>query len=112
VEKVINWSHNDSKARFLVKVGVAYGSDTALVKKLLLNVARENAFVLRHPAPFVRFIDFGESSLDFELHFWTHEFIRIEDIKSDMRFEIDQTFRDNQVTIPFPQRDVWMRDKG
>ncbi|MCB9302230.1 MAG: mechanosensitive ion channel [Lewinellaceae bacterium] len=112
VEKVINWSHNDNKARFLVKVGVAYGTDTALVKKLLLNVARENAFVIRHPPPFVRFTDFGESSLDFEIHFWTHEFIRIEDVKSDMRFEIDKAFRENQVTIPFPQRDVWMKGEG
>jgi len=109
VQKFVNWSHNDNKARFYINVGVAYGSDTALVKKLLLNVARSNAFVLRHPPPFVRFVDFGNSSLDFELHFWSHEFIRIEDVKSDIRFEIDQAFRDNGVTIPFPQRDVWMR---
>lgn len=112
IEKVINWSHFDNKARFFVKVGVAYGSDTALVKKILLNVARENAFVLRHPAPFVRFTDFGDSSLDFQVHFWSHELIRIEDVKSDMRFEIDQAFRQNGVTIPFPQRDVWMRGEG
>ncbi len=109
IEKVVNWSHNDNKARFFVKVGVAYGSDTELVKKILLNVARENAFVLRHPAPFVRFVDFGDSSLDFQIHFWSHEFLRIEDVKSDIRFEIDQAFRKNDVTIPFPQRDVWMR---
>ena len=109
IEKVVNWSHNDNKARFFVQVGVAYGSDTELVKKILLNVARENAFVLRHPPPFVRFVDFGDSSLDFQIHFWSHEFIRIEDVKSDMRFEIDRLFRENKVTIPFPQRDVWMR---
>ncbi|MCO6481022.1 MAG: mechanosensitive ion channel [Phaeodactylibacter sp.] len=109
VEKVINWSHFDNKARFHVTVGVAYGSDTELVKKILLNVARENAFVLRHPPPFVRFINFGDSSLDFQIHFWSHEFLRIEDVKSDIRFEIDRAFRENGVTIPFPQRDVWMR---
>ncbi|MCB0589623.1 MAG: mechanosensitive ion channel [Phaeodactylibacter sp.] len=109
IEKVVNWSHNDNKARFFVQVGVAYGSDTELVKKILLNVARENAFVLRHPPPFVRFVDFGDSSLDFQIHFWSHEFIRIEDVKSDIRFEIDKNFRENGVTIPFPQRDVWMK---
>jgi len=109
VQKFVNWSHNDNKARFYITVGVAYGSDTELVKNLLLNVARGNAFVLRHPPPFVRFVDFGNSSLDFELHFWSHEFIRIENIKSDMRFDIDRVFRENNVTIPFPQRDVWMR---
>lgn len=112
VEKVINWSHNDDKARFSVKVGVAYGSDTALVKKLLLEVARETPSVLRDPAPFVRFTDFGESSLDFELHFWSRDLIPIENIKSDMRFEIDRAFRENQISIPFPQRDVWMRGAG
>lgn len=109
VQQFTNWSHNDNKARFYVKVGVAYGSDTELVKKILLDTARSNAEVIRHPAPFVRFMDFGNSSLDFELHFWSHEFIRIEDVKSDIRFEIDRAFREQGVTIPFPQRDVWMR---
>lgn len=109
VQHFVNWSHNDNKARFYIKIGVAYGSDTELVKQLLLDIARSNAEVIRHPAPFVRFVDFGNSSLDFELHFWSHEFIRIEDVKSDMRFKIDQAFRENGVTIPFPQRDVWMK---
>jgi small-conductance mechanosensitive channel len=112
VQHFVNWSHNDNKARFYIKVGVAYGSDTELVKQLLLDIARSNAEVIRHPAPFVRFVDFGDSSLDFELHFWSHEFIRIEDVKSDMRFKIDQAFRENGVTIPFPQRDVWMKGGG
>jgi small-conductance mechanosensitive channel len=112
VENVINWSHGDRKARFTVEVGVAYGSDTALVKKLLLEAARENAHVLRHPPPFVRFTDFGDSSLDFELHFWSQELMPIENVKSDLRFAIDQAFREHGVTIPFPQRDVWMRGGG
>ena len=109
VQHFVNWSHNDNKARFHIKVGVAYGSDTERVKQLLLDIARSNADVIRHPAPFVRFVDFGNSSLDFELHFWSHEFIRIEDVKSEMRFNIDKAFRENNVTIPFPQRDVWMK---
>ncbi|MEZ4995904.1 MAG: mechanosensitive ion channel [Saprospiraceae bacterium] len=108
-DMVTNWSHDEDKARFKVTVGVAYGSDTALVKKLLLQVAQEHPKAMKRPAPFVRFVNFGDSSLDFELQFWTKEFIRIEDVKSDMRFEIDRLFRENKVTIPFPQRDVWMR---
>jgi len=111
VDNVINWSHYDSKARFHIAIGVAYGSDTAKVKKLLLEVARENIYVLKRPGPFIRFKNFGDSSLDFELHFWTRNFIVIEDIKSDMRFEIDRLFRENEVEIPFPQRDVWSRTK-
>jgi small-conductance mechanosensitive channel len=108
-EKVINWSHFDNKARFKVSVGVAYGSDTQLVKKLLLQAAKEHEKVLEYPIPFVRFIAFGDSSLDFELHFYSRDLMPIEDTLSDLHFRIDQLFRENSVTIPFPQRDVWMR---
>lgn len=112
VEKVINWSHYDNKARFVISVGVAYGSDTDKVKRILVGIAKENGFVLKHPSPFVRFVNFGDSALDFELHFWSQEFVRIEDIKSDMRFEIDRLFREESVEIPFPQRDVWFKNAG
>ncbi|MEM1324881.1 MAG: mechanosensitive ion channel domain-containing protein [Bacteroidota bacterium] len=110
-DKVINWSHFDNKARFVIKVGVAYGSDTELVKKLLLAIAEENDYVMKFPDPFVRFVDFGASSLDFELHIWSQALKTIEDIKSDLRFKIDAAFREHGVEIPFPQRDVWMRTK-
>ena len=108
-DNVINWSHYDAKARFTINVGVAYGSDTELVKKILLKVAEGNIYVKKHPTPFVRFTNFGDSSLDFELLFYSRNFIVIEDIKSDLRFEIDKAFRENDISIPFPQRDVWMR---
>jgi len=75
------------------------------------RVAKESIYVLDFPAPMVRFINFGDSSLDFELHFWSRNFVVIEDIKSDIRFNIDQAFREKGITIPFPQRDIWMRDK-
>lgn len=109
VDNVINWSHNDEKVRFIVGIGVAYGSDTQLVKELLLQVARENPYILKFPAPTIRFVNFGDSSLDFELLFWSRNLMIIEDIKSDMRFEIDRLFRENNVEIPFPQRDVHFR---
>lgn len=108
-DSVINWSHQDDRARFTLSVGVAYGSDTALVKKILLQVAKDNVYVLNKPLPMVRFVGFGDSSLDFHLLIWSRNFIVIEDIKSDLRFEIDQQFRENDVVIPFPQRDVWMK---
>ncbi len=107
-DNVVNWSHNDEKkVRFQIAVGVAYGSDTELVKKTLLKVADENPDVLQRPASFVRFVDFADSSLNFELHFWSRNFIRIEDVKSDLRFQIDADFRKNGIEIPFPQRVVW-----
>ena len=110
VDQVVNWSHFDDKARFNVLVGVAYGSDTEKVKDLLLQVAKENAFVLDHPSPSVFFEGFGDSSLNFKLHFWSRNFMFIERVKSDIRFEIDRVFRVNEVTIPFPQRDLWFKN--
>ena len=110
VDNVVNWSHNDKNARFYVAVGVAYGSDTELVRELLTKVAREHDRVHTFPAPFVRFKEFGDSSLNVEMHFWSSEHIPIEDVKSDLRFTIDQAFRENNVSIPFPQRDVWFRN--
>lgn len=109
VNNVINWSHYDDKVRFKVTTGVAYGTDTALVKQILLETAREHSSILKRPAALVRFTDFGNSSLDFELLFFSKRFKIIEDIKSDLRFEIDRKFREASIEIPFPQRDVWMR---
>ena len=103
---VINWSHIEKKTRFKVDVGVAYGSDVQLVKRLLLECATDHKLVFTNPAPFVRFTDFSDSSLCFQLLFYTNETFRVEDIKSDLRFRIDNAFRQNGVRIPFPQRDV------
>ena len=108
-DNVINWSHLDEKVRFQINVGVAYGSNTKLVKEILLKVVGEHPEIVEHPNPFVRFTNFGNSSLDFEVHFFSRNFIRIEDVKSDLRFEIDHAFRENNVEIPFPQRVVWMK---
>ena len=105
-ENLINWSSNQNVTRFIVKVGVAYGSDVELVKKLLIECAWKHNRIKTNPAPFVRFKDFGESSLDFELLFWSNYLFPIEDVKSDLRFMIDAEFRKNNIVIPFPQRDI------
>lgn len=109
-DNVINWSHMSKKTRFSVKVGVAYGSDVELVRKVLLNCAMEHKDISRNPEPFVRFTDFGNSSLDFELFFWTTNSFWVENIKSDVRFKINKAFIDNNIRIPFPQRDVHIID--
>ncbi len=108
-ENVVNWSHVERKARFHVGVGVAYGSDTALVREILMQVADEHPRILKTPTPIVRFLDFGSSSLDFEIIFFSRDLLRIEDVKSDVRFAIDTAFRARKVEIPFPQRDLWIR---
>jgi len=109
VDEVVNWSTFDDKARFQMDVGVAYGSDTEKVRDILISVAKENAFVLDQPSPTVNFVDFGDSSLDFTLHFWSRNFMFIERIKSDLRLEVDRAFREEKITIPFPQRDLWVQ---
>ena len=108
-ERVINWSHNDYRTRFNVPVGVAYGSDTALVRKVLLECARECEGITNTPAPFVRFESFGDSCLDFKLYFWNEDVFFVEDSKSQLRFLIDQKFKEHDLEIPFPQRDLHIR---
>ncbi len=111
-DKVVNWSQQDEKVRFSITVGVAYGSDTKRVKELLLDVAERHSLVLNDPKPNVRFEDFGDSALLFELIYFSRELIRHKDVKSDLRFAIEKAFRTSKIEIPFPQRDVWMKTPG
>ncbi len=108
-EQVINESFSGEKMRLHIPVGVAYGSDTNLVKEALLKVAKENPRVLDHPAPTVNFNDFGNSSLDFEVRVWVRELWENDVIKSNIRFAIDNEFRANKIQIPFPQRDLHLK---
>jgi len=107
---IINWSHIEKSTRFFVQVGVAYGSDVKLVKELLLKSANHHPDISQYPAPFVRFVDFGNSSLDFQIFFWVVKAFAIESIKSDIRFEINQLFIEKHIQIPFPQTDVHIKD--
>ncbi len=109
-DQVINWSSNRQPTRFRVDVGVSYDSDLELVKQLLLQAAKEHPDVLDEPAPRVQFRDFGSSSLDFTLFFWSTELMPIEFIRSDLRYRILELFRAHGVEIPFPQRDLWLRN--
>ena len=105
-DTVVNWSYNDPKIRFFLKIGVAYGSDVNLIKAVLLEIASNHSLVLKKPTPIVFFSDFGESSLDFELSFWTQYSFKHRQILSDLRYAIDKRFREKNIQIPFPQRDV------
>jgi small-conductance mechanosensitive channel len=107
--RVINWTLMEEKTRFHVEVGVAYGSNTRLVEKVLLNCAKESKDICNEPKPFVRFNAFGNSSLDFQLFFWTTESFWVENIKSNLRFAIDKAFAENNITIPFPQHDIHIK---
>ncbi len=110
--QVTNWTHQNRRVRFTINIGVAYGTDPALVKEILLGCAEANNRILKSPKPFVRFTDFGDSALIFQLMFWTHSLLTIEDVKSELRFAVSQAFKDHDITIPFPQRDVWMKSSN
>tara|TARA_R110001592_G_scaffold140938_1_gene362098 strand:- start:4352 stop:5194 length:843 start_codon:yes stop_codon:yes gene_type:complete len=110
-EKVINWTANNKSTRFSISVGVAYGSDVEKVKELLLKSVENHEKISTRPSPIVFFNDFGDSALLFELRFWTVETWAIEITKSEIRFKINQLFRENNIQIPFPQRDVHVIQK-
>ncbi|WP_051336285.1 mechanosensitive ion channel family protein [Aquimarina latercula] len=101
-----NWTQNNNITRENVTVGVAYGSDTKLVKKLLLEAAKNTEGVLEEPEPTVFFTEFADSSLNFKLVFTVNDSFQAVTPKSDLHFEIDRLFRENKVAIPFPQRDI------
>ena len=113
-ESVHNLTHYNNRYRLQIPVGVSYCSDVALVKKLLLEVAHAHPEIIKEPspalgnvtAPFVRFTDFGESSLNFELLAWIPDCFQRFDIASDLHFMIWEKFKEAGVKIPFPQRDV------
>ena len=107
--KVINWSHQSEKTRFRIQVGVAYGSDVELVSKVLQESALEHPDISDHELIDVRLSDFGSSSLDFQILFFSRNIFRIEKVKSDIRRIINRKFTENNITIPFPQVDVHMK---
>ncbi|MBU2916306.1 mechanosensitive ion channel family protein [Reichenbachiella agariperforans] len=105
-DNVINWSHNREATRFHVEVGVAYGTDLNHAERLILQLALKNSYVAKKPEPFTRFIEFGDSSLNLEVYFWTRNMWEIEFVKSEIRKEIYAAFNRENITIPFPQRDI------
>lgn len=112
-ESLTNWNLRDDYCRVTVNVGIAYGSDTRLVEKLLVETALANPLVIPDAAglvlaPTVSFIDFGDSSLNFKLVCYIREAQKRFAVASQIRFAIDDSFRKNNVAIPFPQRDVHM----
>lgn len=107
-----NWTQNGTLTRESVSVGVAYGSDVQLVKSILLKVADSHPQVEKQPEPDVLFTDFGDSSLDFQLIFTMNDSFKAQFLMSDLRFEIDRLFRENNITIPFPQRDIHIIEKS
>jgi small-conductance mechanosensitive channel len=107
-KNIINWTLSDKEVRAQVTLGVIYGSPVRETERIMLQVANEHKKVRKAPKPFVLFNDFGDNALIFDLYFWI-SMNRIMDrrvIESDIRFRIDELFREAGIVIAFPQRDV------
>ena len=112
--KIINLSEPDEKLKLFIDIGVAYGTDPAKVKKILLEIAKQQPHVIQTPPefePVVRFWEFAESSLQFILIVWLDNVNERFAVRNDINFEIDKRFKEEQVEIPFPQRVVHMKQK-
>lgn len=108
--KVTNWSHGDPRVRIRLPLGVAYGSDTDKLRRVLVEMAKQHPKVLAEPPPDLFFVGFGDSSLDFELAVWTAEMTsKPRRFRSDLYYAIEKTLRENDIEIPFPQRDLHLR---
>ena len=109
--KVINWSHQTQKTLWNIDIGVAYSSDVDLVIKTLEESAIEHLEFSECEFKEVRFVNFGNSSMDFQLFFYSKNIIGIEKVKSDIRKIIYKKFNENKITIPFPQMDLHVKSK-
>ncbi len=109
--KVINWSHQTQKTLWNIDIGVAYGSDVDLVIQTLEESAVEHLEFSECEFKEVRFVNFGNSSMDFQLFFYSKNIIGIEKVKSDIRKIIYKKFNENKITIPFPQMDLHIKSK-
>jgi small-conductance mechanosensitive channel len=109
---VTNWTLSDRMRRIDIDVGVAYGTDPQRVLGILREVAVAHPDVLADPAPYVLFMAFGESSLDFSLRAWTSDYEEFLRVGSELRVQIWHALKEAGIEIPFPQRDLHLRSGG
>lgn len=108
--RVTNWTANDRQVRFGFPIGVAYGSDYEMVRKVLLEVGRRHPDVMEEPPPEVLMTDFADSSVNFELRVWTTTQVQTPGrLKSDLYFDVAREFAAHRIEMPFPQRDVYIK---
>lgn len=107
--KVINWSHQSKNTRFRIDVSVAYGSDVDKVLRVLEESVKTHPDLKDREAVEARFLDFGDSSLKFQVLFYSESVFRIEKFRSDIRKIINRKFIENDITIPFPQMDLHLK---
>ena len=107
---VKNMTLTTQTGRVIVPVGVAYGSDLEKTRQILLDAVKDNAMVLSYPEPAVLFMGLGESSLDFELRCFLEDVSNVLTARSDLLFTIYTELNKAGIEIPFPQRDITVRN--
>ena len=105
-DPVTNWTHGTKMGRIILPIGVGYDSDPDQVRDILLECAKEHDLVLGHPAPIVYFMEFGASSLDFQLRCYLADINNMVVVQSALRFSILRALREANIEIPFPQRQI------
>lgn len=110
--RVINWSHGDKKIRIDLEIGVSYNSDLDLVLRVLKEIAVQNAEVLESPEPEVHLKTFGDSSWNMHLRVWIPNPKRFHYVRSELNCAIVRKFKEHNIEIPFPQRDIHIRSNN
>ncbi|HEY9689166.1 MAG TPA: cyclic nucleotide-binding domain-containing protein [Coleofasciculaceae cyanobacterium] len=109
-KRVINWHYNSLEARLHLRVSVAYNSDPLVVTEVLLDAAYSEPMVLEEPAPTVILLSTGDNSLDFDLRVWVKGYEREFDVRHALNCAIEYKFHQRGIEMPFPQRDLWLRN--
>lgn len=113
INQVENWSYSSRNVRFQIHVGVSYQADMTLAEKLMIEAAKSAPRVLKDPSPTVWMADFGESSVDFVIHCWISDpEDGIGNIRSQVLKKLWALFAEHNIEIPFPQRDINLRDNA
>lgn len=110
-KSVLNWTFENQVIKTQINFGVAYGSDVKMVEHVCMDILLNTEGVLQQPIPVILFDNFGESTLDFQLHFWTDlsQISSTGELRSQIRFKIDEKFRQHRIEMAFPQRDMNIR---
>lgn len=104
--QIQNWTHLSDTSRFEVQANIEYQTDIRQVEKILLDIVSKNPTVVQNPKPFVRFNEFAESILSFSVFFWTQDLFKVENICSEIRFQIFERFNKHKIKMPFTQEEI------
>ena len=107
--RLINWTRNSRSVRLQVDVGVAYGTSTELVMRIMHDIAKGHPSILKYPEPVVLFTAFGDSTLNFALRFWVQDYDVGVSTSSDIRLSMEREFRAHNIEVAFPQLDVHVK---